>query len=892
MHQGYLLILLFCTVLVHEAGAQRSTPLERTLSLECQGLSLEESLYRMQAAEVPLLFRNDQLPRKTITEDFPRTPVGDILDRLLAGTNLRYELSAGSIYVLVDPAIEVRYTISGYVEDARSGERLIGANIYDRRTGQGTAANEYGFFSLSLEPDTVALQFSYTGYRTQYRTFELDRNGQYRIRLEPQLTLATVEVRPELLNNPGQEDQVRPPRGVQLDPQLVSVLPSLGGEPDPVRTLQLLPGVTSGADGVEGMHLRGGDSGTHLVLLDGVPVYNLGHAAGLFSIFNSQVIRSVELHKQNIPSRYGNRLAGVLDVRTREGNLYEHRAQLETGLLSVRTSIEGPIVPGKTAFLLSGRFSLIQHLLRPISRENKASRGVDGLTEYGFNDVNVKVHHTFGPNDRLYFSLYRGEDRYNDNSLRSDTLRYQSENGVVYRWASEQSFSERLNWSNTVGALRWNHLFSDQLFSNFTLTLSELDVGGGYLRRDSLRELSSRQVIGGYNLARYQSGIADLGLSWDAQLTPRPGVNWNFGINYTRHAFRPGVFTEEASLAQVEEPVISNDSITSRELGVYLDFNRSYRNWWFRLGLHYNQWLVRQTNYRIPQPRLGVGGRLGKRLRWLAAYDHTAQPIHLLSNTTIGLPTDLWVPATRKVRPAENQQVSFSLDWSIAPNWELETSVFHKEMRHLYRFSEGARTISDWESNVTVGSGSAEGVELLLRYRNTAVQGWLAYTLSSSERRFERVNQGRPFPFRYDRRDDLKLVFDWRIKRGFHLSGNWVYSSGSALSLSLESFRLVVPGQPVVPAVDVFVFGNKNDFRLPGYHRLDLNLVYETLPREGQARHRFQVGLYNAYNRRNPVFYDLRTDYVDLNGQLSANRQFVQVYIAPLMPSFSYKVSW
>jgi hypothetical protein len=891
MRRCYLL-LFSCCWLALVARAQDTAPLARILSLDTRGLSLEASLYELQAAEVPLLFRNDQLPPKTINENFVRQPVRDILDRLFAGTNLRYEWADGAIYVQVDPSIEVRYTLSGYVEDARSGERLIGANIYDQRSRQGTAANEYGFFSLSLEPDTVTLQFSYTGYQTQYRTLVLDRNRRFRIQLEPQLTLATVEVRPGPLDTPVPGDAVQPPRGVLLDPKLAGLLPSLGGEADPIRTLQLLPGVTSGADGLEGMHLRGGDSGTHLVLMDGVPVYNVGHAAGLFSIFNSQVIRSVELHKQNIPSRYGNRLAGVLDVRTREGNLYEHRAQLEAGLLSVRTSIEGPIVPGKTAFLLSGRFSLIQHLLRPISRENKANRGLDGGTEYGFSDVNVKLHHTFGPNDRLYFSLYRGEDRYNDSSLRSDTLRYQAENGVVYRWASEQSFEERLNWSNTVAALRWNHLFSDRLFSNFTLTLSQLDVGGGYLRRDSLRELSSRQVIGGYNLARYQSGIADLGLRWDAQLTPRPGVNWNFGINYTRHAFRPGVFAEEVSTTFIEEPVLSNDSITTRELGVYLDYQRTFRHWWLRLGVHYNQWLVRQTNYRIPQPRIGVGGRLAPELSWQLAYDHTAQPIHLLSNTTIGLPTDLWVPATRNVRPAENQQLSFTLNWQPAPRWQLETSLFKKRMSNLYRFSEGARTISNWESNVTVGTGSAEGVELLLRYRNAALRGWVAYTLSASNRRFERVNQGRSFPFRYDRRDDLKVVFDWRIKRGLHLSGNWLYASGSALSLSLESFRLVVPGQPLLPPVDVFVFENKNDFRLPGYHRLDLNLVYETPPRTGRACHRFQFGLYNVYNRRNPIFYDLRNNYVDLNGQLSANRQFVQVFIAPLMPSFSYRVAW
>jgi hypothetical protein len=887
-----LLFLLLCCALATLARSQSDEVLERTISLDTKGLSLEESLYQLQLADVPLLFRNDQLPAKVIDTDFQRAKVRDILDRLFFGTNLRYEASDGAIYVLVDPRIEVRHTISGYVEDVRSGERLIGANVYDRRTGQGVAANEYGFFSLSLRPDSVDLQFSYTGYTTQYRRIALDRSTRYRIRLEPQLTLATVEVRPDPDDVPLGEEYARPPRGLLLDPQLMEVLPSLGGEPDPVRTLQLLPGITSGADGLEGMHLRGGDSGTHLVLLDGVPVYNLGHAAGLFSIFKSQVIRSVELHKQNIPSRYGNRLAGVLDVRTREGNLYEHRAQIEAGLLSVRTSIEGPIVPGKTAFLLSGRFSLIQHLLRPLSRDNKADRGLDGVTEYGFNDLNVKLHHTFGPADRLYFSLYHGEDDFNDSSLRSDTLQYQAENGVRYRWANEQSFEERLNWNNTVAALRWNHLFSERLFSNFTLTLSELDVDGGYLRRDSLRELSSRQVIGGYKLARYQSGIADLGVSWDAQLSPRPGLSWNFGINYTRHAFRPGVLAEEASSSLFPDPALSNDSITTRELGLYVDFNRTFKQWWLRLGVHYNQWLVKQTNYRIPQPRIGVGGRIGGRVGWQLAYDHTAQPIHLLSNTTIGLPTDLWVPATRTVRPAENQQLSLTLDWAPAPDWHVETSWFRKRMRYLYRFSEGARIISNWESNVTVGTGTAEGLEILLRYRNTAVQGWVAYTLSSSDRRFERVNQGRLFPFRYDRRDDLKFVLDWRIKPGLHLSGNWVYSSGSALSLSLESFRLVVPGQPLVPAVDVFVFENKNDFRLPGYHRLDLNLTYEVPARPGRARHRFQLGLYNAYNRRNPIFYDLRTNYVDLNGQLSANRQFVQVYIAPLMPSFSYKVAW
>ena len=888
----FFFLLMSCCLLALPAWSQSGSPLDRTLSLQLKGLTLEQSLYRLQAVEVPLLFRNDQLPPKVVDTNFERAKVSDILDRLFFGTNLRFEAGDGAIYVLVDPTIEVRYTISGYVEDARSGERLIGANVYDRRSGQGVAANEYGFFSLSLLPDSVDLQFSYTGYGTQYRRFALDRNQRVRIRLEPQLTLTTIEVRPGPVESIGEVENIRPPRGQLLDPGLMQVLPSLGGEPDLVRTLQLLPGITSGADGLEGMHLRGGDSGTHLVLLDGVPVYNLGHAAGLFSIFNSQVIRSVELHKQHIPSRYGNRLAGVLDVRTREGNLYEHRAQAEAGLLSVRASIEGPIVSGKTAFLLSGRFSLIQHMLRPVSRSNKADRGLDGLTEYGFNDLNVKLHHTFGPADRLYFSLYHGEDEYADGSRRSDTLQYQAENGVSYRWANEQSFEERLSWSNTVGALRWNHLFSERLFSNFTLTLSDLDVSGGYLRRDSLRELSSRQVIGGYNLARYESGIADLGVSWDAQLSPRPGLSWDFGINYTRHAFRPGVLAEEASSSLSPDVVVSNDSISTRELGLYVDFNRSFKRWWLRLGLHYNQWLVKQTNYRIPQPRVGIGGRIGGRVGWQLAYDHTAQPIHLLSNTTIGLPTDLWVPATQKVRPAENKQLSLSLDWSPAPNWRIETSAFRKRMRYLYRFSEGARVISNWESNVTVGTGNAEGIEVLLRYRKANLQGWVAYTRSSSDRRFERINQGRLFPFRYDRRDDLKFVLDWRIQPGLHLSGNWIITSGSALSLSRESFRLVVPGQPLVPAVDVFVFENKNDFRLPNYHRLDLNLSYEPPTQEDRPRQRFQLGLYNAYNRRNPIFYDLRTEYGDLNGQLSANRRFVQVYIAPLMPSFSYKVSW
>lgn len=884
---GRILVLLLFTAWGATLAAQQMPAwLNRPIQVKADTLLLEDALYElMERYDLPLSFRNDQLPVRQV-----RLPQGHIrtyqlLEVILLHTGLDYEIVGNQL--LIVPRREIpRYTISGYIEDKSSGERLIGANVYDRVSGQGAASNEYGFFSLTLPAGPVELQLSYLGYAGQQEIIELQENRNLRIRLSPHLTLQEIVV--------TAADSVAPSSAFQEGGTAIGLvetrlLPSLGGEPDPLRIAQLLPGVTGGADGLEGIHLRGSESGHNLVLLDGVPVYNLNHGAGLLSLFNSSALRSVELYKDAIPAQYGGRLAGVLDVRTKEGNLYRHTASGSISLLAGQVLVEGPLAEGRSSFLLTGRWSYVHPVLNGLSRDYKSSKGLKGVTDYRFHDLNLKVNHIFSRTNRLYFSLYRGSDGFANRSSRTDVLQLQDDNGVVYRWQVDQSYREQLSWGNTVGALRWNHLFSNKLFGNATLTFSSLNTSGYYFRNDSLVELSSNLTLHAYSLGRLRSGIRDWGGRIDMQYLPQPGVEWRFGGAYTLHRFNPGVLSldETIDIADDEE-LVGNESANSRDLNLYVQVYRRLDHWWYRLGAHLSRWQVRKANYWHLQPRLAAGARMGERWRWNLSYDRTVQPIHLLTTATIGLPTDIWTPATAEAPPAAADQISTGIEFQPGPDWQLQLDLFAKSMYRLRNFSEGAAFLSNWEENTTDGRGTARGLEVMLQRRRGRLRGWLSYTLARSDRQFDRINLGRTYPFKYDRRHDLKAALIFKLNDHLHLSANWIYSTGAAYSLSLEKFRLALPDQQYNGGVEVLVFGSKNQFRLPDYHRFDLAANWEW-GKDRPVGHGLTVGVYNLYSRRNPIYYDLRTTYVNQDDRLFAERDFVQIFLAPVLPSLSYR---
>jgi hypothetical protein len=870
------------------------SPLEAPVSLRVEDATLEEALYQLIEKEgVRLSFRNDQLPDQRVSLRVQEQPLRLVLDELLADTGLTYRLVGRQIILSPrpEPPPPKFFTLSGFITDIRSGERLIGASIYDQRSGRGVVANEYGFYSLTLPAGPVRLNISYLGYQPLQQELELAQSQRFNFALEGAITLQEVVV--------YAYDSLRMPIGGLADGNLIGLretqlLPSLGGEPDVLRTAHLLPGVTTGTDGIEGLQVRGGDAGQNLVLIDGVPVYNVGHAIGLFSIFNPNVVRTAQLLRGGFPARYGGRLSGVLDIRTREGNLQRWQGSAETGLLTTRFALEGPLQRDRSSVLVSGRWSFLHFLLRPRSETLKADRGQEGRTDYRFYDFNAKINHIFSDRDRVYLSLYHGADRYADATRSLDTLTIGS-SGNPFVYVVDQYFNEGVEWGNTVGALRWNHVFNDQLFANFSLTYSQLSVEANFAQRDSLTELTTGQVRYSFDRGVFRTGIEDLGLRADWQWVPHHRSEYRFGLGLNNRQFQPGVLQLNETDQPPEDPSsFINDPIPAVETYGYVEGQGEWDHglsW--NAGLHLASWRVRGRTYLSAQPRLSLAWDWNEQWRWTISGSRMTQFLHLLSNSSIGLPTDLWVPATEHIRPANAWLASTGWRYQWGDGWQVELDLYYKKMHHLLAFSEGASGFRDWENNVTSGDGEAFGAEWLLRRTRGRLTGWLAYALARSTRQFPLINFGNPYPFKYDRRHDLKVALVYRHRDWLHFSANWLLSSGFAFSIPLVKYRVVLPGivLPGGAGIEVLDPGQKNQYRMPVYHRLDVNAHFEW----GRGRtwqHALNVGVYNVYDRKNPLYYDVRRFYENQNNSLISVRQFVEVWIAPLIPTVSYRLSF
>ncbi|MCB9273282.1 MAG: TonB-dependent receptor [Lewinellaceae bacterium] len=891
MKQPLLIFLLLFSFLT---ASQAQYLMERRVSLDVEGLSLEQALYQLaDANDIQLSFSNDILPDRRVSMHVDGVSLKVVLAQLLQHSALKFQEVGNQAVIFLPP--DTNFTISGFLEDARTGERLAGANVVELNTGRGTASNEYGFYSLTLPAGRVVLSYSYLGYEPRVKEYVLNESIRASYALRPSLTLEPVEVVAPRVG--GVTGTPAPGTGQEIDVYELEHLPTLGGESDIIRLSHLLPGVQTGTDGVGGLHIRGGDNGQNLIMIDGVPVYNISHAAGLFSVFNSQAIRSARLIKGGFPARYGGRLSSVLDIRTREGNSKEFSVRADVGMLSGRFLAEGPIVRGKSSFFVSGRRSLADWYLQPLTRGLKEEKGEDGFIGYRFYDLNAKLNYELSGNDHLYLSYYSGSDRYTNQGQASDTLSVgetTQPEPSVYRF--DRKYDDAVRWGNTVASLRWNHLFNDKLFANLALTYSSLDVDIRYFSADSLVQLNTGQTVNRlFDLGHYSSDIRDIGGRLDFDFMAIPGHYIRFGANLAHHDYLPGLLAgtgEKSGNGEIDSlpPITeSNPRATAMEYSVYVeDEFRLGSRLSFNAGLHAAVFATPGKAYPSLQPRLLATWQLSKRLSLEGYYSLMQQPVHLLSNSAIGLPTELWVPSTDKVGPQEGWQSGLSADWAFRQGWSLETDGYYKSMDNLLAYSEGALFLNDWEDNVTAGNGTAYGMEMLLRKSGGKLRGWAGYSLAWADRQYAQVNNGQPYPYKFGRRHEFKMALMYRIHDWVNLSANWVYSTGFAFSPPLGQYEVVIPGVGTVQAVD---FGNKNAYRMPPYHRLDVgaNFYFET---DSRLRHTINVGVYNLYNRRNPLYYDLRSKYVEENGKAKAQKEFVQVWLIPMLPSLNYSIQF
>ncbi|MDH5607969.1 MAG: TonB-dependent receptor [Cyclobacteriaceae bacterium] len=756
------------------------------------------------------------------------------------------------------------YTISGYIKDAESGENLIGATIYDLVSKEGTSSNIYGFYSLTLPADSVRLRFTYVGYEPQMRNFYLQENTSQNVRLLAGNLLEEVVVTAEeAIENTPQMSRME----VGMDQ--VKLMPALLGEQDILKSIQLLPGIQTGTEGSSGLYVRGGGPDQNLILLDGVPVYNASHLFGFFSVFNPDAINKVSVMKGGFPSRYGGRLSSVIDISMKEGNNQKLTGSGSIGIISSKLTLEGPLANEKTSFIISGRRTYIDLLARPIIR---ASTQGDELFGYYFYDLNAKINHTFSDHDRVYLSVYTGDDK---SYAKSKNDYYLNDTKYIDR----NEFG--LQWGNIITAARWNHLFSPRLFSNLTTTFSKY--------RFSIFENYMREVIGpGINETsnehiEYSSGIADVALRMDFDYLPNPGQEIRFGAMAIRHRFNPGVLAFASGVHQ--DTTLGSIPIYANEFSAYaeddLTLGEKIR---INAGLHGSLFYVEGRMYPSIQPRISARVQLPGFIGLKASYAEMTQFIHLLTNASIGLPTDLWVPATRNVLPQQSRQWAAGLARTYG-KYEISLEGYYKTMQNLIEYKDGASYFNasgSWQDKIVSGQGESYGLELFAQKKTGKINGWVGYSLSRTTRQFDEINFGRSYPYKYDRRHDVSIVGIFDLNEHFQFSSTWVYGSGNAITMPQKTYGMIPDMRSPYYFIynnNLIEYGGRNSYRMRAYHRLDLSMTWTK--EKDRVNTSWSAGAYNLYNRKNPFFIDLSYD-------ADGNKKFIQYSLFPLIPFVKY----
>jgi hypothetical protein len=773
-------------------------------------------------------------------------------------------------------------TLSGYLLDSTSQERLIGGQVSVPALRVGTYSNEHGYFSLRLPAGTHALRYSAAGYQGDTLAVVLGRDTLLSLSLGL-LTLATVDI--------VAADETSPVRSVQmsrltLSAQEAQQLPALGGEVDLLKVLQLMPGVQGGNDGSAGLYVRGGGADQNLILLDGVPIYNPAHLFGFLSNFNPDAISHVELIKGGFPARYGGRLSSVLDVQLKDGNANRFTGSGNIGLLSSKATVEGPLFDKKATFIASARYSYPDLFIGPLSRlatryEDEEVLNYDVLG-YRFYDLNGKLSYRPSLRDQVQLSVYHGDDRGQQRNFftyDSDTLAYRQEE------RSRQTFG----WGNTIASLQWHHLFSSRWALHSTLYYNRYRLRN---RSESARRLEENGTVEERFLSqRFNSGIEDVAAKADALCTPNNRHAVRLGAQLIYHRFEVGTEqVQDQGLGSSLDTTLAQPLIPAWESSAYLEDTWTLSSRFeLRYGLHASVFQVRDTTYPSLQPRLSGRFLLSDRWSLKASYAQMVQFLHLLTNSGVGLPTDLWVPPTDRILPQRAWEVGLGTAYQITEGLDLTVEGYYKRLLDVLEYREGANFLAvseNWEDQVAQGQGWAYGAEVLLRKTQGRFTGWIGYTLAWTERQADALNFGQRYPYKYDRRHDFALAMVYRWKPHIRLSANWAFASGNVATLPITRYELLTPYFNTQGTL--FHYQGRNNYRLPAYHRLDVGISFIKEKRRGLRT--WNLGLYNAYNRVNPFILYIEEDFDQsfVPGQPRPRFLWVQG-LFPILPMISYR---
>ncbi|MFC5270232.1 TonB-dependent receptor [Adhaeribacter terreus] len=748
-----------------------------------------------------------------------------------------------------------KYTISGYVRDSRTGEELIGASVAVKEMpATGAVTNSYGFYSLSIPEGKYTLVAQYIGYEPNQKTITLNQNQKLDFGiLAQERTLQEVEITSTRKN----ENVVQTQMGVEkLDMREINTIPVLMGERDVIKTLQLIPGIKSAGEGNGGFYVRGGSSDQNLILLDEAPVYNASHLLGFFSVFNSDAIKNVTVYKGGMPAEYGGRLSSVLDIKMNDGNNQKLAVSGGIGLISSRLSVEAPIVKDKGSFMISARRSYADIFLK-LSPDSSIRD-----SKLYFYDINAKANYRLNENNRLYFSGYFGKDMLGFKKLFG------------------------FDWGNATGTLRWNHLFSEKMFSNTSLIYSN------YYYNVNVNAGTSK-----FNII---SRINDLNLKQDFEYYPNSRSTVKFGLNAIHHEIVPGAITagESSSINSKKLPnrySLENAVYASHDYKFTENLNLAY-------GLRVSSFSVLgpgtfYTNnaegepvdttvhgsgkfvktYVVPEPRVALSYILSEVHSIKASYGRNAQYLHLLSNTTAGSPTDLWLPSGTFVKQGIADQVSLGYFRNFKENhYEFSTEVYYKSLKNQIDYRDGAHLTfnENVEAELLIGAGRAYGVEFFLKKKYGKFNGWVGYTLSRSERKFDDINSGNYYPAKQDRTHDISVVGIYNLSEKWTLSSTFVYYTGNAITFPA--------GKYMINGRVENLYTERNAYRMPAYHRLDIGATWIRKKTE-KFESSWSFSIYNAYARENAYVIQFEPSETD-----PSRTEAKQVALFKMVPSFSY----
>jgi hypothetical protein len=749
-----------------------------------------------------------------------------------------------------------KHTISGYVTDGSSDERLTGATIFNKTTGKGTVSNNYGFFSLTDVEGNCQLEFRFVGYKKETLVLHLGKDTFLNVSLQRGIEIEEVEVKGHEIKRSNPELSVLSQPRITME--MIESAPVILGEHDVLKTLQFMPGIKQGAENTASFNVRGGSADQNLILLDGVPVYNVNHLLGFFSVFNTDAIKDVTLIKGGIPARYGGRLSSVLDISMKEGNLNNSSGVFSISPVSGRFTYEAPIKQDTGAFIISARRTFFDLPMMAIQK----LQGEGGLYGYYFYDLNAKANWIFNPGSRVYLSLYTGKD-----NLFSNT-----------REGKNSKSRYRYRWGNITTVLRWNKVFSSKLFSNFSV----------YFSRFQHNEVGKAKDESTQTLFKTTSQLQDVSFKSDFDFYVSPEYTLRFGSKISHLVFNPNIIQVRSS----ESDISFNDQNKTRafQTDFYIENAFDLGRLKLNAGGRLSGYFTEGKNYFHIQPRFSANIELFQDWNMTSSYTQMVQNIHLLTNSSFGMPTDLWVASTGEIGPQLARQVTTGVSKQIKNEISFHLEGYYKWMRDVVRFDEGVAFLnpkeSSWDKNVLVGEGRAYGLEFMTQKNRGRLTGMLSYTLSWSERKFDALNHGNWFPFKYDRRHDVSFLAEYKFKESWKttrsVSVGFTLQSGNNLSIpDVEYEGLLTPGRELGAyhyewEVIRQTYNNPNNFKMPAFHHLDIgyNIVKQKTDSKSIT---WSFSVYNVYNRMNPWYY------------YKSGGKVKQVSLFPIIPSVGFK---